>query len=105
MKQSRRRTVEQSRSSSDFTPVRLWGSFRRSLSKRCSSAITDPMAVVARVIQDEEPQDPQKENAVIDEIDRNEATEGSRILFDPIGMELSIIAEANLEHGTLSDPE
>jgi hypothetical protein len=56
------------------------------------------MAVVARAIQDEEPQDSQKENAVVDKIDKNEATEGSRILLDPVGMELSKIPEANLEH-------
>jgi hypothetical protein len=79
-------------------PFRQLGIFRRTLSKKRSSAITDPMAVVARAIQDEEPQDSQKENAVVDKIDKNEATEGSRILLDPVGMELSKIPEANLEH-------
>jgi hypothetical protein len=79
-------------------PFRQLGIFRRTLSKKRSSAITDPMAFVARAIQDEEPQDSQKENAVVDKIDKNEATEGSRILLDPVGMELSKIPEANLEH-------
>jgi hypothetical protein len=47
------------------------------------------MAVAARAIQEE--------NTAIKKIERNEATEGSRILSDPAGMELSKIPEANLE--------
>jgi hypothetical protein len=98
MKQPRRSTVEQSRSSSDFTsPLRLWGSFRRSFSKVRSSVIADPMAVAARAIQEKKPHYPQEENTAIKKIERNEATEGSRILSDPAGMELSKIPEANLE--------
>jgi hypothetical protein len=81
-----------------MSPIRIWGIFRRSLSKRRSAAITDPMADVTRAIQDEEPQDLQKENAGVDKISRNEATEGSRILLDPVGMDLSKIPEADLKH-------
>jgi hypothetical protein len=82
MKQPRQSAEEQTRSSSDFTlPFRQWGSFRLSFSRRRSSAIADPIAaVVARAIQEEEPQDPQKEDPGTEQIDRNEATEGSRIL-------------------------
>jgi hypothetical protein len=47
--------------------------------------------VVAHVTQDQESQDPQNEDPVMERIDRNGATEGSRIFSDPVGMELSTI--------------
>ena len=91
---------QKTRSSSDFTPLcRQWGSLRRVFSSRRLSASADPTAaVVARVIQEEELQDSKEEDPVAEQIDRNEATEGSRILSDPVGMELSIMSETNLEH-------
>jgi hypothetical protein len=97
MKQPRRST-ERSRSSSDFTPrLRLWGQFRHSFSKGRSSAVADPMAVVARAIQEQEPQNPQRENDAIMESERHETNEGSRTLSDPAGMEVSKIPVADLE--------
>jgi hypothetical protein len=100
---------------------RQWGSFMRLSPRRDSAARVDPVAaVVARVIQEEKFQDSEEENAVeekiacvteeedfqdleeedpvVEQIDRNGATEGSRRLPDLVGMELSNIPEANLEH-------
>jgi hypothetical protein len=58
----------------------------------------DPLAaVVARMTQEEESQDPHNEDPVMEHIDRDGATEGSRILSDPVAMELSTTTEANLE--------
>jgi hypothetical protein len=49
------------------------------------------------VAQEEELQDSEEEILVVEQTAKNGATEGPRIL-DPVGMELSIIVEANLEH-------
>jgi hypothetical protein len=124
-KNRRSRTTEQSsRSSSFFAPsFRRWESFWCSFRTRRSTPSADALvavvgrvtkeaelqdleggdpstAVVARVTQEEEPQDSQNEDpGVMEQIaDRNGATEGSRILSDPVGIELSTLPEANLEH-------
>jgi hypothetical protein len=48
------------------------------------------------VAQEEELQDLEEENGDVEQIDRNGSTEGSRILSDSVGMELS--PEAHQEH-------
>jgi hypothetical protein len=123
-KNRRSRTTEQSsRSSSFFAPsFRRWESFWCSFWKRRSTPSVDPLVVVvvrvtkeaelqdlenadplapvvARVTQEEEPQDPQnKDPGVMEQIDRNGATEGSQKLSDPVGMDLSTTPEASLEY-------
>jgi hypothetical protein len=105
---------------------RKWENVRRLFSRRRSSAgSTDPLAlVVARVKEEEDLQDLEEEkqvvaavgacvpeeedlqdlkegDPVVDQIDRNGATEGSRIPSDQAGMEeyhSRSIPEANLEH-------
>jgi hypothetical protein len=85
-------------------PFRQWENFRRSFSRRRSSGggeSADPLAAVtARVPEEEDLQDLEEEKPVVDQIDRDGATEGSRIPSDLVGMELHsrTIPEANLEH-------
>jgi hypothetical protein len=97
---ARRTEDEKSRSSSDFTPpCRQWGSCRRVFSSRRSSASADPIAsVVAGVIQEKELQDSKEEDPAVEQSDRNEVTEGSRTLSHPLGIELSMTSETDLEH-------
>jgi hypothetical protein len=104
-KQARRTVEQESRSSSDFTPpCRYWGSFRRVFTSRRSSASADPIAPsVAGAIQEQALQDSKKEDPGVEQSDRNEATEGSRILSDPVGMELSITSETDLEHDRIEN--
>jgi hypothetical protein len=93
-------TIEQTttRFSSFFTPAfRKSGSFRRLFSRRRSTVIAGPIvpvAVVACVTQEVEV----KEDPDVEQIERNGATEESRMLSDPVGISLSTISEANLEH-------
>jgi hypothetical protein len=90
-------TTEQPELSSFFAPaLQQWGSFQRSFSKRRSAASADPIvAVAARVRQDME----LEEDLVVEEIDRNGASEVTRIPSDPVGMDLPTISEgSNLEH-------
>jgi hypothetical protein len=91
-----------SRSSTDSAKaLQQWGCLRDLLSRRRSAASADPIAtVVARVAQEEELQDSEEENGDVEQIGRNGATEGSRILSDPVGMELSKMPEAYLENNT-----
>jgi hypothetical protein len=91
-----------SRSSTDSAKaLQQWGCLRDLLSRRRSAASADPIAtVVARVAQEEELQDSEEENGDVEQIGRNGATEGSRILSDPVGMELSKMPESHLETNT-----
>jgi hypothetical protein len=101
-KQPRRgSSAEQSRSSSFFSPsLQQWKSFRRSFSKRRSTVSADPLAaaVVVRAAQEEDLQDLEAEQPIEEKVDRNGATEGSRIPLDSVEMELSrTTSEASLE--------
>jgi hypothetical protein len=98
-------TSEQTNRSSSFfalPPFRQWWSFRWSLSRQRSSAASpDPIAtVVARAVQEEELQDFEEEEAVLEQPDRNGASEESPIPSDPVGTELlsRTVPEASLEH-------
>jgi hypothetical protein len=118
------RTTEEPRSSSFFAPsVQQWDYIRRSFSRRRSTARADPITsgaacvlqemdlrdledadplasvVVAFETQEEDLQDLGEKALVVEEIDRNGATEGSRRPSDSVGMELSrTIPEASLDH-------
>jgi hypothetical protein len=124
-KQPRRSTTttEQPHSSSFFAPsLPQWESFRRAFSRKCSTAIADPIAaavthvkqevdsqdlegadplavVVACVTQEEDIQELVEEEPVLERIHRNGATEGLRIPSDSVRMELSrTISEASMEY-------
>jgi hypothetical protein len=94
-------------SSTDSTPpFRQWGSFRRSFSRlRSSAASTDPITtVVARAAQEEELQVFEEEKPVLEQIDRDEASEESPIpsdLSDPI---TTVVARA-VQEEELQDSE
>jgi hypothetical protein len=95
MPQARQSAVEPTHScSSDSPPVR-----QLSFPLRRSTASADPIvAGVERVLQEEKLQDSGDEDPVVEHIDRNGAAGGSRILSDPVGMELSTISVANTDH-------
>jgi hypothetical protein len=87
------------------SPFRQWENFRRSFPRRRSSGgvlvSADPLAAVtAHVTEEDDSQDLEEEKPVVEQIDRDVATEGSWIPSDLVGIEprSRTIPGANLEH-------